>query len=139
MQTKPGKEAHPTTTTFRWVTNCTLAARNVIELAHNGGRIRWKVENEGFNVQKNGGYELEHGYSTDLTASKGYYFLLQIAHTLTQLIEKGSLLKEVFPRGVGSSKNLAFFILEAWRNSPMSPEAYRASLARRFQIRFDTS
>ncbi|MFC2171704.1 transposase family protein [Acidobacteriota bacterium] len=139
VETKPCQEGHPSTNTFRWVTNCHLAAKNAVELACNGGRIRWKVENEGFNVQKNGGYELEHGYSTDLTASKAYYFLLQIAHILAQLLYKGSLLKEVFPKGVGSSKNLAFLLLEAWRNSPLSPDAYQALVTTRFQIRFDTS
>jgi hypothetical protein len=139
LQSKPGEHDQLITTTFRWVTNCALATRNVVEVAHNAGRIRWKVENEGFNVQKNGGYELEHGYSTDLKASKNYYFLLQIAHTLAQLLEKGTLFRQVFPKGVGSSKNLAFLILEAWRNRTMSPAGYRALLARRLQIRFDTS
>ena len=57
-ETKPGKHRTEETTKFRWVTNCKLTARNVSALATEGGRIRWKVENEGFNVQKNGGYAL---------------------------------------------------------------------------------
>lgn len=47
---------------FRWITNFNVKAKKVIALANQGGRIRWKIENEGFNVQKNGGYNLEHAY-----------------------------------------------------------------------------
>jgi len=39
-------------------------------------RLRWKIENEGFNVQKNlGGFNLEHPYSQDPNASKVFYLL----------------------------------------------------------------
>jgi hypothetical protein len=44
------------------------------------------------NMQKTGGYNLEHPYSHHDNASKNYYFLLQIAHIFNQLMEKGSLL-----------------------------------------------
>jgi hypothetical protein len=46
--------------------------------ADQGGRIRWKIENEGFNAQKNGGYELEHGYTKDPNAAKIFYFYSDI-------------------------------------------------------------
>ena len=63
---------------------------NVQSIA-NAGRMRWKIENEGFNTQKNGGYNLEHKYSRkSFTASKNYYQCLQIAHTLNQLVEKSA-------------------------------------------------
>ena len=65
---------------------------NVLEATENG-RLRWKIENEGFNVQKNGGYNLEHAYSKDPAAMKVFYLILQIAHILSQLIEKSDLLK----------------------------------------------
>lgn len=67
--------------------------RNTIEeIANHGGRCRWKIENEGFNRQKNGGYQLEHPYSTDEVSMKCWNELLDIAHILRQLIEKGSLI-----------------------------------------------
>lgn len=51
------------------------------------GRLRWKIENEGFNEQKNNGYELEHKYSeVSLLASKNYYQCLQIACIINQLL-----------------------------------------------------
>ncbi|OIQ75351.1 hypothetical protein GALL_429830 [mine drainage metagenome] len=53
------------------------------------GRLRWCIENEGFNIQKNGGYNLEHKFSRkELWAKKNYYELLQIAHLINQLVEK---------------------------------------------------
>jgi hypothetical protein len=53
------------------------------------GRLRWRIENEGFNTQKNGGYNLEHKFSRkELGAKKNYYELLQIAHLINQLVEK---------------------------------------------------
>ena len=44
-----------------WATDHTLTEEVVMEVAANG-RCRWKVENEGFNVLKNRGYNFEHNY-----------------------------------------------------------------------------
>ena len=137
LETKADNKGNQKTTKFKWVTNCTVSAKNVTALANDGGRIRWKVENEGFNVQKNGGYGLEHAYTKDPTSSKVFYFLLQIAHMLAQLLDKGSLLRKTFPAGFGSAKNLAFRLLEAWRNAPLIEDAIEAMFHARFQIRFD--
>ena len=65
----------------------------MVEVATQGGRQRWREENEGFNTQKNSGLNLEHAYSHRCWAA--YYFLLQIAHLLLQLVEKGSLLRHL--------------------------------------------
>ncbi len=98
-----------------------------------------KLHSEGFNIQKNGGYNLEHPYSEDGTARQVFYFLLQIAHLIFQLIEKGSLFRIAFPNGVGSLRNIAFRLLEAWRNLRLSPAAFHHLYNGRFQIRFDSS
>ena len=116
-----------------------MTDRKVITLANEGGRLRWKIENEGFNTQKNGGFALEHAYSKDPVASKVFYFLLQAAHLLFQLIEKGSLFRQAFPAGVGSAKNIAFRLLEAWRNLRLTLEQIQHMLTVSVQIRFDTS
>ena len=139
LETAPDQDGQPQTTRFKWVTNFTVTAKRVTTLANEGGRLRWKIENEGFNVQKNGGFELEHVYSHDPTASKIFYFLLQIAHTLLQLVEHGSLFRKVFPAGVGSSKNIASRLLEAWRNVRLSLAEWEHCLTAQFQIRLDTS
>jgi len=73
------------------------------------------------------------------TASKVFYFLLQCAHLLFQLMEKGSVFRQAFPRGVGSSKNLALRLLEAWRNLRVSAAELERLWAARLQIRFDSS
>jgi len=140
-ETKPDHKGKEKTTKFKWVTNYKVSVNNVATLANEGGRIRWKVENEGFNVQKNGGYGLEHAYTNDPTAAKIFYFLLQIAHMLAQLLYKGDLLRKAFPAGFGSAKNLSFLLLEAWRNARLSQEVIETMLNLRLQIRFyfDTS
>lgn len=132
-------DGQPETTRFRWVTNFNVTPTTVLTLANQGGRLRWKIENEGFNVQKHGGYALEHAYTQNPTAAKVFYFLLQIAHLLSQLMARGSLFRHAFPAGVGSAKNLAFRVLEAWRNLRRTPAEVLALSAGRFQIRFDTS
>ena len=135
-QTEPQQEKP---TKYLWLTNFTLTSYNVNLLANQGGRLRWKIENEGFNVQKNGGFNLEHPYSQNENARKVFYLLLQIAHLITQLMEKGSLLRQAFPQGWGSSRNLAFRLLEAWRNLRLSPDGWVSLYGGRYQIRFDSS
>ena len=61
------------------------------------GRLRWKIENEGFNTQKNGGYGLSHKFSrTSHTASCNYYQCLQVAHMINQLALLSKSFKEYF-------------------------------------------
>lgn len=83
-----------------------------------------------------GGFDLEHAYTTNAIASKIFYYLLQIAHLIAQLIEKGSLFRQAFPTGVGSTKNIAFRFLEAWRNLRVSANRIQQMLDVRLQIRF---
>jgi hypothetical protein len=73
---------------FVFITNITQDGPNVINTA-DFGRLRWKIENEGFNTQKNLGYALEHKYSRkSFTAMQNYYQLLQLAHMINQFVEK---------------------------------------------------
>ena len=57
------------------------------------GRKRWKIENEGFNIQKNGTFDIGHLYSKNVTAIKVHYLMIQIAHIIRQLVENG--IKEI--------------------------------------------
>lgn len=77
---------------FVFITNILITKKYVDYLVQTG-RLRWKIENEGFNIQKNKGYNLEHKYSRDETAIKNLYLFMQIAHILNQLVEKSNLLK----------------------------------------------
>lgn len=74
-------------TRFVWITSLAPDAKKVYQIAE-GGRSRWKIENEGFNIQKNKGYALGHLFSrTSSTGYKNYYQCLQIAHIINQLTE----------------------------------------------------
>jgi hypothetical protein len=76
--------------TFIYITNIKQSVEILIQTA-DGGRLRWKIENQGFNTQKNNGYELEHKYSrVSYTALQNYYLILQIAHMINQLTEKSN-------------------------------------------------
>lgn len=56
------------------------------------GRLRWKIENEGFNIQKNNGFNMEHKFvRNSITNLHKYYLLLQIAHIITQLTLKSKV------------------------------------------------
>ena len=73
---------------FVHITNISINKDNVWDISY-FGRLRWKIENEGFNIQKRNGYKLQHKYAEkDFVAMQNYYQLLQIAHLINQLVEK---------------------------------------------------
>jgi hypothetical protein len=101
-------------TRFVWITNIKVNKNNIIQIAK-GARLRWKIENEGFNIQKNRGFNLEHPYSTNEVSMKNFYLLLQIACIISQLIEKGSLLAKKVQKVFGSATMLFEQLLEDLR------------------------
>jgi hypothetical protein len=101
-------------THFVWLTNFQLCTNNAENIANKGGRLRWKIENQGFNVQKNDGYEMEHPYSEHNNAFRVFYVLLLIAHYLTQLILHGSLIRSL-AKSFASAKNFARRLAESLR------------------------
>jgi len=72
---------------FVFITDLPVSKRNCESLV-NDGRRRWKIENEGFNIQKNHGYGLTHLFSKNITAMKNHYLLTQIGHMIAQFIEE---------------------------------------------------
>jgi hypothetical protein len=124
---------------YVWLTNINISYDNVKEIATNAGRLRWKIENEGFNMQKNGGYRLEHIYSSHVTAMKNFYLLLQIAHFISQLMEKGSLLKERITRTMGGIRTFTRRLLEGLRSRSFTSERIQHILSTACQIRFNSS
>ena len=132
-------------TDWSWLTPLEVNRKTVVEVAMRGGRQRWREENEGFNAQKNNGLNLEHAYSHKCWAA--YYFLLQIAHLLLQLLEKGSLLRQLAQqRGkktavdlFGAVKNMARRLLESLRYRRWEDEAFDVAAAAKIQIRLNSS
>jgi hypothetical protein len=134
------------TTTFAWITSLNLSPRTVADVATKGGRQRWHTENQGFNRQKNGGFNLEHVYGKDPETLKAYYYLLQIAHMILQVFEASSLLWRLAAdcqrtpwQLFGSLKNLARRLLECFRYILLADEAFDPDQAARLRISLDTS
>lgn len=123
---------------WAWVTNLDLNWHHCLEWAH-GGRLRWKIENEGFNTQKNGGYGLEHIWSHNFLAQQNFYLLLQIAHLLNQLAEKGSLLRQALQGRALSLKATVRDLLSEIKKEVLPWADWQADPCRGFQIRLDSS
>ena len=122
-----GDEKH----TFAWITDLPLRQNTVCAVAEQGGRVRSKIENQGFNIQKNSGLNLEHAYSTEPDVLKAFYYLLQIAHLFLQMFEMGSLLQHLAKEYgksplqlFGSLKNLTDCLLECLRFFNLGEEAF---------------
>jgi hypothetical protein len=132
--------------TWSWLTKLDVRRETVVEVSTKGGRHRWHIENQGFNVQKNSGLNLEHAYSHGAQWA-AYYFLLQLAHLILQLVEKGNLLRQLAQQQgqrtaveqFGSLKNMAQRLLESLRYWSWPEEAFDVAAARRRQIRLDSS
>ena len=112
---------------FVYITNIPQNLQNVIETA-DSGRLRWKIENEGFNSQKNQGYALEHKFSRkSFIAMQNYYQLLQIAHMINQLVERGKqvvdILKEHSKQTIVDlwKKMIAYLTIFQWEEGVSVP------------------
>ena len=88
------------TTRFVHLTDIEIDRTNASEISITG-RLRWKIENEGFNTQKNHGYNLRHKYSrSNYLAAKNYYQCMQIAHLINQLVELSSNCTKLLQRKI---------------------------------------
>ena len=90
LETKTTSEGEMHTTKFSQITNICPCYETICKLVTTG-RMRWKIENEGFKQQKTGGYEMQHKYARkSYLAMKNYYQCLQIAHMINQLLILGT-------------------------------------------------
>jgi len=121
---------------FVHISNISLDRSKSVSVS-DAGRLRWKIENEGFNTQKKGGYKLEHKYSRiSFLAMKNYYQCLQIAHIINQLAIKSQCINMLF---VNDRK---FTIIKLWQRlmsflieCDISENELLAINCQRFQIR----
>jgi hypothetical protein len=119
---------------FAWITNFTVDADSVVALADGGGRLRWKIENEGFREQKHGGFALEHVYCRQPAVAQSLYRLLQIAHLLQQLLWVGDLLKELKP-ALKTLRNFVRRLTDALHHAAIPPADELPSLG---QVRWNS-
>ncbi len=81
---------------FVHITDIRLNKNNCKDISRRG-RLRWTIENEGFNAQKNEGYGLSHKFSrVSPVATCNYYQCLQIAHMINQLAYLAKHVRETF-------------------------------------------
>ena len=80
---------------FVHVTNLNITSDQAPVISQ-AGRMRWKIENQGFNDQKNQGYQLGHKFSqTSFNALQNYYQCLKIAHLINQLVIHSTTVNEL--------------------------------------------
>ena len=104
--------------TFQWITNIDLDKKNTEEMIK-AARGRWKIENEGFNNQKNGIYRIEHLNSKNPNAMKNHYLLTQMSDILMQIyLVWNPLVKEIKQ----SIKNTSSMLLESFRRQTVTDE-----------------
>lgn len=115
---------------FTFITNIPITKNNAEKILH-GGRSRWKIENEGFNNQKNVKNNIEHLCSKDYIAMKNHYLLVQLADMIRQLFECGY---ELIRSLKASIKEISSRMLESFRRDPLTPEDI-TNLNKRIQIR----
>lgn len=118
---------------FVYMTNFPILQKNVETLC-GLGRSRWKIENEGFNHQKNHQLFIEHLNSHNYNAMKNHYLIAQISHVIIQLFENGS---KIVRESKKTIKEKSSYMLEALRTLTLTEEDTIA-LAKPTQVRFIT-
>lgn len=96
------------------------------------GRSRWKIENQGFNQQKNVQYHIEHANSHDYTAMKNHYLITQITDIIMQLYKRGVKILKRFKK---TAKEISSNLLEAIRIRRLTDEDI-AVMVKPIQVRF---
>jgi len=125
----------PKISRFVHLTDLAIETGNITLLSHNG-RMRWKIENEGFNEQKNSGFEMSHKYSrVNYLAMKNYYQCLQIAHLLTQLMTLNNRFKACL-QGKITRKHLWVLMIASLLFEKLCLKKLKQYTEKKIQIRF---
>lgn len=84
----------------------------------------------GFNTQKNHGYNLGHRFSHNYQAWKNHYYLIQIGHMISRIIEAWEKLWEKVKQ---SREQKHRRLLEAWKQEGQK----ECMTGEKFQVRFE--
>ena len=114
---------------FTYITNIKVSDLNIKNII-NMGRRRWKIENQGFNIQKNNIFNISHMCSLNYNAMKAHYLFIQFAHTIRQLLDLGSLEVKGFQHKI---KEISHQLLTELISITIKPIINHS-----FQLRFDT-
>jgi hypothetical protein len=131
----PRESAERTDSRFVHLTDLKVSADTVALLSATG-RLRWKIENEGFNTQKNLGYALQHKYArVNWQAAKNYYQCLQIAHLINQLTVLSTAFEPLL-QGKITRRHLWRTMIAFLLHGRLRRSTLKALARRRFQVRF---
>jgi hypothetical protein len=127
------------TQNFVRITNLPVS-KSTIQKLSKAGRIRWKIENEGFNEEKNNGYAMEHLYSRNsFNALQNYYQCMLIAHLTNQLLEQSCKIQDLLERfNKLTIKYLWQQLLGAMKHQMLCVETLKAIDSKKHQIRLFT-
>ena len=102
----------------QWITSIEINKR-ILEEMIEAGRGRWKIENQGFNNQKNGIYDIEHLNNQNSNAMKNHYLLTQISDIIMQLYLAWNPMMEEIGQNI---KNTSSRLLESFRRQTVTYE-----------------
>ena len=117
-----------------WVTDIEINRSNVKRLAE-GGRAKWKIENETFNTLKNQGYHIEHNYGHGKKNLSNTFFMLNLlAFFMHQIFETADLLYQKCRKKFSARKEywnqirctFRIILFDSWKdmmNLILDPEA----------------
>lgn len=74
---------------FRWFTSHEITDYNIYDLME-GGRARWKIENETFNTLKNQGYQFEHNFGHGKKNLNTVFAMLMFLSFLIDQVQEAS-------------------------------------------------
>ena len=103
-------------TPFTYLTNLKIDRHNALDTAL-AGRRRWKIENQGFDHQKNHFGFIEHANSYNYNAQKNHYLLTQIAGSIHSLYASGC---EYFITARTSLQKKSSLLLECLRGHQLT-------------------
>ncbi|QTR50027.1 hypothetical protein [Candidatus Thiothrix anitrata] len=127
-------------THFVHLTDLPVNWRNIAATSHSG-RLRWKIENEGFNTLKNQDYGMKHQYARkSYRALKNYFQFMQMAHLIHQLMTLTTRFKESFLSGQNhpTLKNLWRDLIAAMQWGELDTQELEHVAGTCAQFRFST-
>ena len=104
---------------FNFLTNLPIRQKTVGNIIA-WGRRRWGIENRGFNAQKKHGFYIEHLFSKNCWAMKNHYYLIQIAHMISQIMDAWTSIWEGIHQ---SDEQKHRRMLESWKTEYIDLQA----------------
>lgn len=103
-----------------WISSIPVKVENLHELFNLGMRKKWLIE-DGFNTEKNRGYNYKHAFSYQWNAMQGFHLLMRLGHAINALSEFTKTLKK-YIKSLGCSATMK--LIKETLFSPWLPLAW---------------